>query len=68
MSILIKGLEMPQNGAVHIVITSSGYVESTDGTPLPDVEAIELSPHGDLVDFDAIINNIYNVPTVVPSD
>lgn len=55
MSILIKGMEMPKNEEL-IIICSDGTVEMTnnDGSRVCEQKAIELPPHGDLIDRDAL--------------
>ena len=62
MSILIKGMEMPKwnnnfERVERILISSSGLVEWVDdnNTLLAEYEAVELPPHGDLIDRDTIL-------------
>ena len=54
MSVLIKGMEMPKkkNGAV-IIIYPDGQAVFEDGTKY---DAIEIPPHGRLIDADDIEN------------
>ena len=61
MSILIKGMEMPKwnknlERVEKIIISSSGLVEWVDdnNTLLAEYEAVELPPHGRLIDADAL--------------
>ena len=59
MSILIKGLEMPQDGSrITICIYSNGSCEEPnwqwDETPLQGVQAVPVPPHGRLGDLDAL--------------
>lgn len=56
MSILIKDVEMPQENEL-IIISSNGDVEKVkcDGTScLCDSKAIELPPHGRLIDTNTL--------------
>lgn len=55
MSILVKGMRMPKNEEL-IIICSDGTVEMTnnDGCRVYEQKAIELSPHGRLIDADAL--------------
>lgn len=50
MSVLIKGMEMPDFGERIIVLTSSGYVEDVSGTVIQGVEAVSVPDHGRLID------------------
>lgn len=76
MSVLIKGLEMPKDGFVEILIRDDGTVQQTgrsvriEGTDYyaPYIgekpvmcEAIPVPPHGDLIDRDAL-----TISTAVP--
>ena len=55
MSIIIKGLDMPSNGAERcIVIRSDGTVRTFVGAEIP-ATAEQLPPHGRLIDADALI-------------
>lgn len=49
MSILIKGMEMPDFGERIIILTSSGYVEDVSGNVIQGVEAVPIPPHGRLI-------------------
>lgn len=72
MSVLIHGLEMPQEGFVEILIRDDGTVQQTgqsyriDGTDyytpfvgeMPVIyKAVPVPPHGDLIDRDALIKD-----------
>ena len=50
MSILIKGMEMPKEGMIGIILTSDGKAYMS----VKEYEAIELPPHGDLIDRDEL--------------
>ena len=73
MSILIKGMEMPKEGFVEILVREDGTVQQTgqsyriDGTDyytpyvgeMPVMyEAIPVPPHGRLIDADALLKEI----------
>lgn len=64
MSILIKGMEMPLNGWKHIMLTSNGkayrFEEITASTTATMYEAVEVPPHGGLIDADALISVLAN--------
>lgn len=54
MSIIIKGLDMPSNGAERcIVIRSDGTVRTFVGAEIP-ATAEQLPTHGRLIDADAL--------------
>lgn len=60
MSILIKGMEMPKDGAERcIVIRGDGKIRTFTGAPIDYATAIPVPPHGRLIDAiyvrDAII-------------
>lgn len=55
MSILIKGLNMPEEGTyIDVIILDDGTVVSYDDQDSEIAEAVELADHGDLVDMDYI--------------
>jgi len=65
MSILIKGMEMPKNGWKHILLTSDGKAYrfedfSADNTATR-FEAVEVPPHGRLIDADELEYHADNV-------
>lgn len=97
MSILIRGMEMPKEGFIEIIIRDDGTVQQTgqsyriDGTDyytpyvgeMPTMfEAVEVPPHGRLIDADellrATLENFFfyfvprwmvkEAPTVIPAD
>ena len=55
MSILIKGMEMPEHGgdSLRIEIRPNGQVLIDKRTFWVEAYAVELPPHGDLIDRDA---------------
>ena len=58
MSILIKGMEMPEFGEKIIILTSTGYVEDVSGQVIGGVEAVSVPSHGRLIDADALLNEL----------
>lgn len=59
--ILIRGISMPERGCKTIVIHSSGSVYGmTNSNFIVDkiAEAIELPPHGDLIEMDKLYNTM----------
>ena len=68
MSVLIKGMEMPQDGRRHkalVIFEPDGtckivieYSESYSERHIKTFEAIELPPHGRLIDADALAKSI----------
>ena len=64
MSILIKGMEMPQgDDELRLIIHSNGQVIISHETYFNETEAIPVLPHGKLIDADALI-----ISTAVPLD
>ena len=66
MSVLIKGLKMPQKGLLEVIIAPDGIAYELD-RPLIDTEhasvsrfidAVELPDHGDLIDRDTLMCEI----------
>ena len=56
MSILIKGMEMPKDKEIILRIDEEGQVYNIYGEyPTKIYEAIEIPPHGRLIDADALI-------------
>lgn len=58
MGVYIKGMGVPERGDLHIVITSSGFVEDKHGFVLDDVVAVPVPPHGRLIDEKDICDKI----------
>lgn len=55
MSILIKGLKMPEDGEfLDLVITADGVVRAYDKEDEKIAEAVELPDHGDLIEKDQL--------------
>ncbi len=64
MSILIKGMEMPQNGCTTIIIMSNGTVYRT-GDLKELGTAVPVRDHGDLIDRDMVLRKAWDVETFV---
>ena len=78
MSLLIKGFDLPKDRTTTIIITTKGCVF----TPFGMVEAIEIPPHGRLIDADALMESefggepykgsvkrvLIQAPTIIPAD
>lgn len=59
MSILLKGIEMPEEDEeIMIRIDSSGTIMTEYGLPISGTKAIPVHPHGCLIDADAMITSV----------
>ena len=63
MSILLKGLDMPEGDkALVVVINSNGTIDRPnwqwDYTLIKGAKAISIPDHGDLIDKDALIKDL----------
>ena len=80
MSILIKGMEMPQgNSTINVLIYADGTIY-TGGVNDSRYSAVSVpTPHGRLIDADELLEHktdhdmisthlIYNAPTVIESE
>ncbi len=80
MSIIITGLEMPtERESFNLTIMYNGTVLDTE-TGMQVAEAYELSPHGRLIDADALVRDngikeipeyyevVRDAPTVIPAE
>ena len=54
MSVLIKGMEMPKDKPLRIVLNPNGQLFVDHSTWYTEYEAVEIPPHGRLIDADAI--------------
>lgn len=52
MSILIKGMEMPKDQPLRIVLNPNGQLFVDHSDHFTEYEAVELPPHGRLIDAD----------------
>lgn len=59
--ILIRGFEMPKNDSIIVAIRSDGKIEDVMGCYIGT--AVELPPHGDLVDKNELRKWSYEVKT-----
>lgn len=70
--ILIKNMEMPKGDIpLVLIITGDGTVEEIDASDeinATDAKAIELPPHGDLIERDVVYREFFDaIKTIVPS-
>ena len=72
--ILIRGMELPKNEPLRIVLNPNGQLFVDHGVTFTEYEAVELPEHGDLIDRDALPKerveweDIVNAPVVIPSN
>ena len=63
MGVYIKGMEMPENGWKHIMVTSDGkayrFEDFTAGNTATRYEAVEVPQHGRLIDADILETHEY---------
>ena len=57
MSILIKGMEMPTDSFIRIILYPNGQAVKANAVDYEEFEAIPVPPHGDLIDRDALIKD-----------
>lgn len=57
MSVLIKGVEMPTDEPLLVKINPDGTVSTTARNNYKKYEAVELPPHGDLIDYNFCLKN-----------
>ena len=64
MALYIKGMEMPTEGYIDVRIKCNGTASFAiaDNLYIKAVEAVPVPPHGRLIDADALIFNIGDVP------
>ena len=62
MSILIKGMEMPKDKPIRIVLNPNGQLFVDHGVHFTEYEAVELPPHGRLIDADALQRRFDRLP------
>lgn len=76
MSILIKGISMPQTKAIAVVIHPDGTAYSAKMFAgvcteyLADCTAVPVPPHGDLIDRDAYqySGDLMDEPVIIPAE
>ena len=66
MSILIKNIKMPTDEPLLVKINSDGTVSTTARNNYKKYEAVELPPHGRLIDADALIARIRRAKELQP--
>lgn len=79
--ILIRGMELPKNEPLRIVLNPNGQLFVDHGVTFTEYEAVELPEHGDLISrnqaFQMMLDRGYQkeaaglileVPTVIPSN
>jgi len=66
--ILIRGMELPKNEPLRIVLNPNGQLFVDHGVTFTEYEAVELPEHGDLVDRSELQNTVMQVITKFPTD
>ena len=63
MSVLIKGMEMPKDGYIDVRVFAKGHANIATGEPpfYKEMPAIEVPPHGRLIDADALYKHMVKV-------
>lgn len=59
--ILIRGMEMPENEPLRIVLNPNGQLFVDHGVTFTEYEAVELPEHGDLIDARRICEQIDDI-------
>ena len=54
MSVIVKGMKMPKDEPIRIVLNPNGQLFVDHGVHFTEYEAVELPPHGRLIDADAL--------------
>ena len=54
MSVLVKGMKIPKDKPIRIVLNPNGQLFVDHGVHFTEYEAVELPPHGRLIDADAL--------------
>lgn len=57
MSILIKNIKMPKDEPLLVKINPDGTVSTTARNNYKKYDAVELPPHGDLIDYNFCLKN-----------
>ena len=58
--ILIRGMEMPENEPLRLVLNPNGQLFVDHGVTFTEYEAVELPEHGDLIDRDEYVKSECN--------
>lgn len=57
MSILVKGIKIPKDEPLLVKINPDGTVSTTARNNYKKYDAVELPPHGDLIDYNFCLKN-----------
>lgn len=57
MSILVKGIKIPKDEPLLVKINPDGTVSTTARNNYKKYNAVELPPHGDLIDYNFCLKN-----------
>ena len=57
MGVYIKGMKMPKGEPLLVKINPDGTVSTTARNNYKKYEAVELPPHGDLIDYNFCLKN-----------
>jgi len=82
MGVYIKGMEIPKGKPLLVKINPDGTVSTTWKNGYKKYEAVELPPHGDLVERQVVLNTFSihmnrtrhfvtirdTVPTIIPAE
>ena len=72
--ILIRGMELPKNEPLRIVLNPNGQLFVDHGVTFTEYEAVELPEHGELIDRDALPEgrleweDIDDAPVIIPAN
>ena len=79
--ILIRGMEMPKNEPLRLVLNPNGQLFVDHGVTFTEYEAVELPEHGDLIEKQTALAALYSdyayaamdiiekeVPVIIPSN
>ena len=58
MSILIKGMKMPKDKPIRIVLNPNGQLFIDHGVHFTEYETVELQPHGRLIDAEELSDRL----------
>ena len=58
MSVLIKGMEMPTDDFIRIILYPNGQAVKANAVDYEEFEAIPVPPHGRLIDADALVKKL----------
>lgn len=61
MSVLIKGMEMPTDSFIRIILYPNGQAVKANAVDYEEFEAIPVPPHGRLIDANVLMENEENI-------